>query len=34
MENLRSVLEDYLRLAGPPFVVGMVVGAIFFGWLI
>ena len=34
MENLKSLLEDYLRLAWPPFVVGIVVGALFFGWLI
>lgn len=28
MENLKSLLEDYLRLAWPPFVVGAVLGLI------
>jgi hypothetical protein len=28
MENLKSLLEDYIRLAWPPFVAGAVLGLI------
>lgn len=33
MENLRSLLEDYLRLAGPPFAAGLIFGFIVGAWL-
>lgn len=32
MENLKSVLEDYLRFAGPPFTAGVVIGLIIGAW--
>ena len=33
MENLKSLLEDYLRLAWPPFAAGIVLGFMFGAWI-
>lgn len=33
MENLKSLLEDYIRLAVPPFAAGAVFGLIVGAWL-
>ena len=34
MENLKSLLEDYLRLAIPPFATGIVLGFMLGAWFL
>jgi hypothetical protein len=33
MDGLKSLIEDYLRLAWPPFVAGAILGLIIGAWL-